>query len=1173
MKLVPILDRFDQSPPLLGLLDRVKSGPVVAEAILESARPTVSAFLASRLGCSLLLVTGQPHRAEHLAADLAPWLDIPVELFPSFESLPYERLATNKETLARRQTVVNRLANEPIAVVASARALLQTVSLPAQKSSDTTLRSGDHFNVEDTLSQWLKAGYEAVPLVEEVGAFTRRGGIIDIFPAGSSHPIRIELLGSEIDSIRIFDPVTQRSLGSIASAEIPQITLLDTDTLARVRRELDSLDTSHLTPDGQERWLMDMGSLESGTPEHLEFFAPYFNAGGTLFDVIRGLSRPPALVAFDDGEEVRRTATDLIEQANEFRRQLEESGELPKGMRPALIPLPDLTVAPAPFRFVEFRRGGSAEAVENRVFTRPPQFGGRVRDFLHFLQGESGSSVGASFSEDATEAIPRSPGVAKGTELIITTFQHARVAELLGAEGLPVTVVEDIEHVPRAGQITIVKGSLGEGWVAASLGIELYSDHELFGWSRPRTVPRRKRAPSGTFFSDFKPGDYVVHVEHGIGRLVGTSSMVDDGMEREYLVMEYAGSDRLYVPTDQLDRVTRYVGMGDLKPKLNKLGGGEWARAKSRAKKAAEDMAEELIALYAQRQASGGHAFSSDSLWQQELEASFPFEETADQLQAITDVKGDMEDGKVMDRLVVADVGYGKTEVAIRAAFKAVIEGMQAAVLVPTTVLAMQHFETFRERLDAFPVRVDLLSRFRSPKEQKETLERLREGSVDIVIGTHRLLSKDVAFRNLGLLVVDEEQRFGVRHKERLKQLRASVDVLTLTATPIPRTLHMSLAGIRDVSIIQTPPEGRLPIKTYLQPYEDRLVREAVIRELEREGQVYIVHNRVAGIEALAQKLRRLVPEARLLVGHGQMPEDELEKVMLDFSHHRADVLLCSTIIESGLDIPNVNTIVIDHAEALGLAQLYQLRGRVGRGVNQAYAYLLYPLDARLSRESMKRMEAVFEATELGAGFNIAMTDLEIRGAGNLLGAEQSGNVAAVGFDLYTNLLRDAIERMRGQPREEKIPVTIDLPFDVLIPESYVKDQRERLALYRRVATIETKDEIKRFEEELRDRFGPLPLSLDNLLKQVELKLLAESAQFLSIVLRGEMLVIKGERRILFDRVGLYRRFGMSARIDDNTLRVQRSALSDDWLADLYGILEDTVALRSRQQAAVAEHV
>ncbi|HZT97950.1 MAG TPA: transcription-repair coupling factor [Chloroflexota bacterium] len=1153
MRLVPLLDRFHEAPALAGLLDQLRTGRAEA-AVIEPARPAVSAFLCRQLQSTLILVTSHPHRAEHLAAELAPWLEIPTALFPAFESLPYERVAVDKETLARRQDIVNRIGREPLAVATSIRALLQTVSLQTGRRNIETLRVGDRFEVDTVLAGWADQGYEAAPLVEEVGTFARRGGIVDVFPVGATDPVRIELFGPEIDSLRTFDPVSQRSLEAVASVEIAPMAFLGRDAIRETVEGLDKLDTSSLSPEGGDRWLEAREALDSGALEDAQFFAPALNRGATLLDAV---GESPVLVSLDDADEVRRAGQDLVEQAAEFQRDLVSAGELPPGMPPALASIDSLERHLQQLRVVEFQRGGSAEAVESRVFTRPPEFGGRVRDFLHSL--------------DPSAAHPQHEGgPTKSRALVITSFQHGRLAELLAAEGLTVTVCDNIDQQPEPGQITLVKGSLGEGWIAQPLGLDLYTDHEIFGWSRPRVTPRRKRAPREAFLSDFNPGDFVVHVEHGIGELTGTATMADGGAEREYLIVQYAGADRLYVPTDQLDRLTRYVGIGDAKPQLSKLGGADWSRAKTRAKKAAEDMAEELIGLYAQRQSAGGHTFSPDSPWQQELEASFPFEETADQLQAIRDVKSDMEEGKVMDRLVVADVGYGKTEVAVRAAFKAVIEGMQAAVLVPTTVLAMQHFETFTERLEAFPVRVELLSRFRSPKEQRATLERLADGEVDIVIGTHRLLSKDVRFNNLGLLVVDEEQRFGVRHKERLKQLRASVDVLTLTATPIPRTLHMSLAGIRDVSIIQSPPEGRLPIKTYLQPYEDRLVREAIIRELEREGQVYFVHNRVAGIEAVGQKLRRLAPEARVLVGHGQMPEDRLEQVMLDFSHHRADVLLCSTIIESGLDIPNVNTIVIDHAEALGLAQLYQLRGRVGRGVNQAYAYLLYPRDARLSRESVKRMEAVFEATELGAGFKIAMTDLEIRGAGNLLGAEQSGNVAAVGFDLYTNLLRDAIDRMRGQVREEKPVVTIDLPFDVLIPDAYVPDQRERLALYRKVARLESVDEIGPLREELRDRFGPLPKSVENLLTQIELKLMAQQARFVSIVLRGELLVIKGQRRIVFDRVGLYRRFGMSARIDDNTLRIQRDALSDGWLGDLHSILLDTIALRGRQAAALA---
>ena len=553
----------------------------------------------------------------------------------------------------------------------------------------------------------------------------------------------------------------------------------------------------------------------------------------------------------------------------------------------------------------------------------------------------------------------------------------------------------------------------------------------------------------------------MVHIEHGIARFAGLTHKTLDGNEREYLELRYAQGDRLFVPTDQVDRVSRYVGPGDHTPALTRLGSGDWVRAKERVRRAVGDLARDLLGLYAARQVLEGHAFPPDTAWQQELEASFPYLETPDQLEAVRQVKSDMENLRPMDRLVCGDVGYGKTEVAIRAAFKAVLDGRQTAVLVPTTVLAQQHYRTFQERLSSFPARIEMLSRFRSERDQRQVVSDLASGAVDIVIGTHRLLQKDVTFKNLGLVIIDEEQRFGVAHKERLKQMRREVDVLTLSATPIPRTLHMSLVGIRDMSTMETPPEERLPIKTYVSEFDDRLVREAIIRELERGGQVYFVHNRVHNIEQVAHRLRDLVPEAEIAVAHGQMPEELLERVMLDFVRGGIDVLVCTTIIESGLDIPNVNTIIINQADRLGLAQLYQLRGRVGRGAFRAYAYVLYDRGRVLTEPAQKRLQTIFEATELGAGFQIALKDLEIRGAGNLLGAEQSGQIGAVGFDLYVRLLAEAVERLKALQRGEKPPlpatarpaVTLDLPLTAHIPHSYVPDLNLRLALYQRLAS------------------------------------------------------------------------------------------------------------------------
>jgi transcription-repair coupling factor (superfamily II helicase) len=677
-----------------------------------------------------------------------------------------------------------------------------------------------------------------------------------------------------------------------------------------------------------------------------------------------------------------------------------------------------------------------------------------------------------------------------------------------------------------------------------------------------RPAPRARRAARDAFFARFEPGDFVVHLEHGVGRFDSVTRMSVEGAEREYAVIQFAGADRVYVPTDQLERLTRYIGVGETPPHLNRLGGGEWQRARQRAKQAADVIARELVEIYSKRKARPAFAFSGDTPWQRELESSFPFPETPDQIKAVDEVKEDMETPRPMDRLVCADVGYGKTEVGVRAAFKAVMDGKQVAVLVPTTILAQQHLETFRERFAAFPVKVEVMSRFRTPAQQREILRRTSSGEIDVLIGTHRLLQKDVSFQNLGLLIIDEEQRFGVRHKEQLKILREAIDVLTLTATPIPRTLHMGLVGIREISVIDTPPEGRLPIKTYLQPFEDRLLREAVLRELDREGQVYVVHNRVATIQSMAERLRTLVPQARVVVAHGQMEESQLERVMLSFARQDADVLVCSTIIENGLDIPNVNTIVVNHAHRLGLTQLYQLRGRVGRSFNQAYAYLLYPQDVRLSRDAARRLEAVFEAQDLGAGMSIAMRDLEIRGVGNLLGAEQSGHASAIGFDLYTRMIGDAVEHLRGVPIEEAPSVTFDLPITMYLPAEFIGSEPDRLTLYRRLAAVGSHTDLESITEEIRDRFGSLPGPVQNLLRSVRLKLLAREAQVTAVSLGPDVLMLRSGPASLFDRVSLYKTYGTDARISTNVLRVPRHRLGLDWLPAIEGILEDMVRLR-----------
>jgi transcription-repair coupling factor (superfamily II helicase) len=676
--------------------------------------------------------------------------------------------------------------------------------------------------------------------------------------------------------------------------------------------------------------------------------------------------------------------------------------------------------------------------------------------------------------------------------------------------------VSEIKEIPPKGSLTLVQGLLGEGWVIANETL-LLTDAEVFGFIKQRRLVKRRPVPHHQFLIELTPGDYVVHVEHGIGKFAGVVRLGSDNGEKEYLLLKYAANDKLYVPTDQIERVNRYIGGGDHAPTLSRLGTQEWSRTKQKVRESVEEVAQELLALYAAREVVPGFSFSRDTVWQQELEASFPYVETPDQIEVQGQVKADMEKNKPMDRLVCGDVGYGKTEVAVRAAFKAVMDGKQVAILVPTTVLAQQHYSTFRERLEAFPVRIEVLSRFKTPREQQAIIEGLASGSVDICIGTHRLLQKDISFKNLGLLIIDEEQRFGVGHKEHLKKMRQEVDVLTLSATPIPRTLHMSLVGVRDMSTMETPPEQRLPIKTYVARYDERLIREAVLREMERNGQVFFVHNRVESIDYVADKLQSLIPEARIAIAHGRMPEAELERVMADFAQGKSDILVTTTIIESGLDMPNVNTLIVNRADRFGLTQLYQLRGRVGRGASLAYAYFLYEPGRMLTPTAEKRLKTIFEATELGAGFSIALKDLEIRGAGTLLGPRQSGHISAVGFSLYCRLLAEAVEsqkaRQAGTPekmRPSPLPApTLDLPLRAFIPEEYIADVETRLSLYQRLSRVDKLEQIETLKDEFSDRFGALPSEVQNLLYALKIKILAARAGIDSVTTEDGLIVIR----------------------------------------------------------------
>lgn len=758
---------------------------------------------------------------------------------------------------------------------------------------------------------------------------------------------------------------------------------------------------------------------------------------------------------------------------------------------------------------------------------------------------------------------------------IVIVSQHTnRLLELLQEQGILAHSVSTIEQVPLPGSVTLVQGSLAEGWSLPD-NLTLLTDNEIFGLVKQRRLFKKRPVRHHWFASELKPGDYVVHIGHGIAKFTGLTKMLTDNIEQEYLVLEYAANDRLYVPIAHIDHVSRYIGADAQSPTLSRLGTQEWSRAKQRIKESVVKIARELLTLYAAREVTSGLAFSPDTIWQQELEASFPYLETPDQMEAIQAVKHDMEKPMPMDRLVCGDVGYGKTEVALRAAFKAIMDNKQVALLVPTTVLAQQHLITFRDRLQAFPVRVEMLSRFRSGKEQTSIINGLAAGTIDICIGTHRLLQKDVAFKNLGLIVIDEEQRFGVTHKEHFKKLRQEIDVLTLSATPIPRTLHMSLAGIRDMSTMETPPEERLPIKTHVGIYDDSLVREAILRELQRNGQVFYVHNRVQSIASVASRLGNLIPEAEVSIAHGQMAEEKLGEVMAEFTNRKTDILVSTTIIESGLDIPNVNTLIVDQADRLGLSQLYQLRGRVGRGSNDAYAYFLYNKSKQLTPQSRKRLRTIFEATELGAGFGIAMRDLEIRGAGNLLGVEQSGYIAVVGFDLYCRLLAEAVDNLKQkQPGKNKhqpsppAPPNIALPLDVYIPEEYVPDLSTRLTFYQRIASMNHAEEIENMAREFNDRFGVLPQPVKNLLYVAEIRQLATDAGVESISVKDRQIILHSSKIKKLQEIYLPPDYSSAVKIGTERIKLDMKRLKNSWPQVLKEIFQtiaaDTLITRTK---------
>jgi len=1133
-RLAGLLARAEESPAFRALADRIGSGGTVAVADASAgARAYAWAALVATQGRTVLVVAPSEDRARRWRAELAGWLgEDRVLPFPERESMPYEAGSPSASSVHQRLLALWRLrGGEPVAVVASLRAAMQwTVPAETLAERGRALFPGTTLPWQKTAAWLLSLGYEPVPEVSEPGTFSRRGGIIDVYPASATEPARIELFGDDIESIRSFDPVTQRSQASLGELVVLPAREISLERGPEIAERIAGAGWDGLGADFTDYTQLLEGLRQGQYAPGVDAFAPLLGATASL---VAHLPPDRATVVFEDSVELALAWDAYEAMADERREELRADG------------LPVIAF-PAPYvpRTQLERESGGHGAIrvapaDNALRLRWPgssSYAGRLDQFL------------------------REIAVAGTGTRVIATPQAARLSELLAERDVTATPLETLADAPAPGALVLLHVPLAEGFAIPELDLRVFTDAEVFGFRKPRHPERRRRRVAvGSFLQDLKPGDHVVHEDSGIARFEGFETKQVIGVEREYLILTFADGTR-WLPTDRIDKITRYVG--GQAPALSVMGGRDWLKTKGKAKRAAAEIARELLRLYAAREATAGHAFGKDTPWQIEMENAFQFTETPDQLLAIEETKKDMERGRPMDRLVVGDVGYGKTEVALRAAFKAVMDGKQVAVLVPTTVLAQQHYETFSERLSTFPVKIEMLSRFRLPAEQKETVERITGGDVDIVVGTHRILQKDVSFRDLGLVVIDEEHRFGVRHKERLKSMRTEVDVLSMTATPIPRTLHMALSGVRDISVIETPPEDRQPIETHVIERSDDVIREAIVREIDRGGQVYYVHNRVIGIEQETERLRQLVPQAKFIVGHGQMDERKLERVMVDFADQDHDVLVCTTIIESGLDIPNVNTIVIDRAGTLGLAQLYQLRGRVGRSAEKAYAYLLYNKEATLTEQARARLQAVFEASELGAGFKIAMHDLEIRGAGNILGAEQHGHVTAVGFELYAQLLEEAVNEQRGLRTGAPAPsdVVVDLALSTAIPDQYIPARARKLEMYRRIAELRELDELVALREELKDRYGPPPEATRNLLYGVEVKLRAAKAGATEVRVRGaELRIVMGrdlgdaQRRVLLSVFP-------KAQHGQRQVRASIVDLRGDWRDALTRVLEGLAA-------------
>ena len=1190
-----ILPWIREHPAYASLLQRIQAGGSVTQPLMIPARPAVLAALIAdqeEQQRPTLIIVPDSDQGRRLRQALRLWLEDdpprlfefpePPTIFDEHAPWPPEVILDRVQVLAvlalqRMGVATSPTPSSPPIFVTSARALMQR-TLPYRQCRKAVrhLRVGERVAPTELARHAVAIGYEPVSIIQAPGQISRRGGILDLYPVQARAPYRIEFFGDEIDTIRAFDPETQRSTPGERVTEIwltPAREALPGDgerAVTELNRLLHASQATGYPPPELRQQIeqhiehlsagMAFPSLESYLPyiyeeeQTLLHYFPHLPGDGFLVvdnldrlsthwlkleqQAIRRRERATKRLAGEPGQQHVMTQPHSYVRWASIRQMLNQRATFQWARRGRRSPEDTASVDPQALE--------SAFAAEPHFAGRLPEALGRVRQWINL--------------ED---------------RVVIASRQAARLAELW-REFNPPPVLESLPPAPEQ-PITFVQCAAPGGWQLemgdGAAVRHLLTDEELFGWRppEPRRKSRRRAAAPAFDVSELTPGDTVVHEDYGVGVFRGLVVRAVDEIEREYIQVAYAEDDRLFVPVDQADRLTRYVGVEGRREQLSRLDSARWQRVKARTQEAADELADELLDLYAARQIMQGYAFSADTDWQRELEAAFPYQETEDQLRAIEAVKRDMEQPRPMDRLICGDAGYGKTEVALRAAFKAAMDNKQVAMLVPTTVLAQQHHQTFITRLASYPVQVELLSRFRTGSEQRKVLHGLREGTVDIVIGTHRLLQKDIAFKDLGLVIIDEEQRFGVAHKERLKQMRTQVDVLTLSATPIPRTLYMALTGARDISIIETPPQERVPITNYVGPYDPQLVRRAVLREINRGGQIFYVHNRVETIRSVGKRLQKILPEATIGVAHGQMRENKLSEVMLEFTAGKIDLLLATTIIESGLDIPNANTLIIEHADHFGLAQLYQLRGRVGRGNRRGYAYF-FP-SRRIKLEAQDRLEALQDTTSIGGGFSIALRDLELRGAGELLGRQQHGHVAAVGFTLYTQMLERAVENRKAEREGQPPPpppigtITIDLPLAVGLPPDYIDDAKLRLRLYRRLAAIRHASEIDQFAEELRDRFGALPEEAQNLMYQLELKVLARNANIPNIAIQSQQITLQPEwdTEVAPPQIArLRRRLADRARLGRNHIWLALTPDEAVWRENLLEVLR--VLARWRQQ-------